>query len=47
MYSFHPGGMNSLACDGSVKFIKESVAKSTMAAYITRDMGEIIGADSL
>jgi prepilin-type N-terminal cleavage/methylation domain-containing protein/prepilin-type processing-associated H-X9-DG protein len=47
MYSFHPGGMNSLACDGSVRFLKESVAKTTISAYITRDMGEIISADSL
>ena len=47
LYSFHPGGMNTLACDGSVRFMKESINKSTVSAYITRDMGEIISSDSL
>jgi prepilin-type N-terminal cleavage/methylation domain-containing protein/prepilin-type processing-associated H-X9-DG protein len=47
IYSFHPGGANALSCDGSVRFLKETIAKSTLQAYITRDMGEIISADSL
>ena len=47
IYSFHPGGANTLVCDGSVRFLKETTNKSTIQAFVTRDMGEIISADSL
>jgi len=47
VFSFHPGGVNTAACDGSVRFLKESVAKSVMQAYVTKSGGEIISADSL
>jgi prepilin-type processing-associated H-X9-DG protein len=46
-YSFHPGGMNSLTCDGSVRFLKESISKRAMRAFVTRSEGEILSADQL
>ncbi len=46
-YSFHPGGMNAAACDGSVRFIKESTAISVIQAFVSKDSGEIISSDSL
>jgi prepilin-type processing-associated H-X9-DG protein len=47
VYSFHPGGVNTLACDGSVRFVKESVSASVFLAFATRAQGEIISADAL
>jgi prepilin-type N-terminal cleavage/methylation domain-containing protein/prepilin-type processing-associated H-X9-DG protein len=43
MYSWHTGGAQILLCDGSVRFISESVAQSILAALITRRKGEVIG----
>jgi prepilin-type N-terminal cleavage/methylation domain-containing protein/prepilin-type processing-associated H-X9-DG protein len=45
VYSFHPGGVNTVACDGSVRYLKESMAKSAIKAYVSRAEGEILGAD--
>jgi prepilin-type N-terminal cleavage/methylation domain-containing protein len=45
VYSFHPGGVNALSCDGSVRFLKETTAKSVIKAYVTRAEGEILSAD--
>ena len=44
--SNHPGGANVLMSDGSVRFIKDSVARLTWWALGTRNGGEIISADS-
>jgi prepilin-type N-terminal cleavage/methylation domain-containing protein/prepilin-type processing-associated H-X9-DG protein len=44
--SFHSGGVNALMGDGSVKFLKDSVARRTYWALGTRDGGETISADS-
>ena len=44
--SFHPGGVNVLFCDGSVKFIKGSISKDTWRALGTKDGGEIVSADA-
>jgi prepilin-type N-terminal cleavage/methylation domain-containing protein/prepilin-type processing-associated H-X9-DG protein len=44
--SRHPGGVNALMGDGSVKFIKNSVALATWRALGTRAGGESISADS-
>jgi prepilin-type N-terminal cleavage/methylation domain-containing protein/prepilin-type processing-associated H-X9-DG protein len=44
--SFHPGGVNSLMGDGSVKFMKDSVALQTWRALGTRAGNEAISADS-
>jgi prepilin-type N-terminal cleavage/methylation domain-containing protein/prepilin-type processing-associated H-X9-DG protein len=46
LYSFHPGGINVVMCDGSVRFLKETIAKSTLSSLITRYRGEIVSADS-
>ena len=46
VYAFHPGGVNALACDGSVRFLKESTAKSVIKAFVSRDEGEVIGGDA-
>ncbi len=45
--SFHPGGVNVLRMDGSVKFIKNSVNYATWIALSTINRGEIISADAL
>jgi prepilin-type N-terminal cleavage/methylation domain-containing protein/prepilin-type processing-associated H-X9-DG protein len=46
-YSFHPGGMNTLACDGSVRFLKETTAKTVIKAFVSKGEGEVVGADQL
>jgi prepilin-type processing-associated H-X9-DG protein len=40
-YSFHPGGVNTLFGDGSVRFISQGVSISTFAALVTRAGGEV------
>jgi prepilin-type N-terminal cleavage/methylation domain-containing protein/prepilin-type processing-associated H-X9-DG protein len=42
--SAHPGGVNVLLGDGSVRFIKDNVALATWRALSTRNGGEIVGA---
>jgi prepilin-type N-terminal cleavage/methylation domain-containing protein/prepilin-type processing-associated H-X9-DG protein len=44
--SNHPGGANVLMTDGSVHFIKDSVARLTWWALGTRDGGEVVSSDS-
>jgi len=44
--SNHPGGANVLMTDGSVKFMKASVAEQTWWALATRDSGEVVSSDS-
>ncbi|AMV38595.1 DUF1559 domain-containing protein [Planctomyces sp. SH-PL62] len=45
--SKHPGGVNVLLGDGSVKFVKDSVNIQTWRAMGSRNMGEIISSDAL
>jgi prepilin-type N-terminal cleavage/methylation domain-containing protein/prepilin-type processing-associated H-X9-DG protein len=44
--SNHPGGVNVTLCDGSVRFIKDTVNLSTWRALGTRNGGEVISSDS-
>ena len=44
--SRHPGGVNTLFGDGSVKFIKDSVNLQTWRALGTRAGGEVVSSDS-
>jgi prepilin-type N-terminal cleavage/methylation domain-containing protein/prepilin-type processing-associated H-X9-DG protein len=44
--SKHPGGVNLLLGDGSVKFIKDTVNLQTWRALGTRNGGEVISSDS-
>jgi prepilin-type N-terminal cleavage/methylation domain-containing protein len=44
--SYHPGGVNVVCLDGSVKFIKNSVSRTTWRALATRAKGEVIDASS-
>ena len=43
--SYHPGGSNFLMADGSVKFLKGTVAMQTYWALGTRSGGEVVSSD--
>ena len=45
--SFHPGGVNVLFLDGSVKFIKNTINYQAWTAIGTMAGGEVVSADSL
>ncbi|MGE3821262.1 MAG: DUF1559 domain-containing protein [Isosphaeraceae bacterium] len=44
--SSHPGGVNVLFADGSVRFVKSSVSQLVWMSLGSRDGGEVISADS-
>jgi prepilin-type N-terminal cleavage/methylation domain-containing protein/prepilin-type processing-associated H-X9-DG protein len=44
--SRHPGGANILMCDGSVKFLKDTVSQPTLWALGSINQGEVISADA-
>ncbi len=44
--SQHPGGVNCLFADGSVKFIKNSIASTTWWSLGTRANGEVVSSDA-
>jgi len=44
--SNHPGGVNTLFCDGHVQFVKDTVNQGTWRALATRNGGEVISADA-
>lgn len=41
--SYHPGGVNVLSCDGSVRFIANAIDLTTWRAFSTRSGGEVTG----
>jgi prepilin-type processing-associated H-X9-DG protein len=45
--SYHPGGVNILLCDGSVRFVKSTIDGWLWRALGTVAGGEIISADAL
>jgi prepilin-type processing-associated H-X9-DG protein len=44
--SNHPGGVNVLFMDGSVRFVKNSVGPQAWYAIATPDGGEVVSSDS-
>ncbi|MHB1556263.1 MAG: DUF1559 family PulG-like putative transporter [Isosphaeraceae bacterium] len=44
-HSRHPGGVNSLLCDGHVQFVKETINVTVWQALGSRNGGEVISAD--
>jgi len=44
--SFHEGGVNVSFCDGSVKFVKDSINMNTWRGISTKDGGEVISSDA-
>ena len=44
--SAHPGGVNVLAGDGSVRFVKNSVSVPAWRAFGSRAGGEVVSADA-
>lgn len=43
LYSFHPGGINVVMGDGSVRFLNESMNSAVLAGAITRAGSDILG----
>lgn len=43
--SLHPGGVQFVSCDGSVRFVDEGVSTPAYRAAATRDGGETVGGD--
>ena len=46
LFSFHPGGINALAGDGSVRFLKENINVVVLRGLTSLKGGEVISADS-
>jgi prepilin-type processing-associated H-X9-DG protein len=44
--SYHPGGVNALLADGSVRFVKDSIDQKTWWSLGTKADGEVISSDS-
>jgi prepilin-type processing-associated H-X9-DG protein len=45
LYSFHPGGVNVLLGDGSVRYLRDSTSPGVLAAMITRNGGEALSSN--
>ena len=43
--SNHPGGVNVCFCDGSVRFVKDTVNVQTWWAIGTRNQAEVVSSD--
>jgi prepilin-type N-terminal cleavage/methylation domain-containing protein/prepilin-type processing-associated H-X9-DG protein len=46
LYSFHPGGVNNLFCDGSVRFMSQNTTPRVVCRLVTRAAGEVVGGDN-
>src|SRR5262249_35173825 len=46
LFSFHPGGVNVLFGDGSVKFIKDSISMKALRGLVTLKGSEVVSADA-
>ena len=44
--SYHPGGVNALFCDGSVRFVKDTIAGQSWRAIGTVAGSEVVSADA-
>lgn len=38
--TFHPGGANTLFCDGSVRFVSDNIDNQTLRALLSKNLGE-------
>lgn len=45
-WSRHPGGVNFLFADGSVRFVKDQINETVYRSLATRSGGEVVSADS-
>ena len=46
LFSFHPGGINTLMGDGSVRFLKDSMNVLTLRGLVTLKGGEVVSSDN-
>jgi prepilin-type N-terminal cleavage/methylation domain-containing protein/prepilin-type processing-associated H-X9-DG protein len=46
LFSFHPGGVNVLFGDGSVRFLKDSINVKTLRGLVSLNGGEVLDASS-
>ncbi len=46
VYSFHPGGANHVFADGSVRFLKQTIAPSVFVGLLSPNLGEVLSADA-
>jgi len=44
-YSFHTGGVNTLRCDGSIVFLRQSITAPVLMGLVTRNGGEVVTND--
>jgi prepilin-type N-terminal cleavage/methylation domain-containing protein len=45
VWSFHPGGIQAALCDGSARFVKDTVPQAVWQATFTRNGGEVVTLD--
>jgi prepilin-type processing-associated H-X9-DG protein len=43
-FSFHPGGVHIALCDGSARFLPESISNDVFVALVSREGGEVVTA---